>query len=370
VKTFAKQFFLLLERKWGRIIRFEFGIPRNYILMYAEKEKFILNLNPNQMIRKSTLYLLVCSIFCLMSSCDDDEKSGTVTDTVLKELETNPDFDTFLQAVERLELEDAFSSVTPYTVFVPTNTAFSLAGINVATMDSTELSHIIRYHIVGSYHTSPAKGIGSYTSSANSSAKLTTTLTLPDEPRSKLFISSGTESFINVDAKIIESDVIKENGIVHTIDQVLFPPDAKITTVIDDQPDLGLFMYAITKAGLKGELESADYTVLAPTDAAMIAAGFTTTGDIDALTAAQVKDLVLYHMIRKDRVILSTDMANGEVPTQLETSQGSDIYRTLTVNAASTAVTDGNGDTATVTDANLIAINGVVHIIDQVLMFQ
>ena len=154
------------------------------------------------------------------------------------------------------------------------------------------------------------------------------------------------------------ADIPADNGVVHVINAVLLPPPP--TTVVDiivNSPDHNVLEAAVIAAELDDDLSGdGPFTVFAPTDAAFAALP---AGLVDQLLMDPTGDLaqiLLYHVLGAE--VLSTDLVDGQTATTLE---GSDI--TVTINANGVFIND-----AQVTMADLQADNGVVHVIDAVLI--
>jgi len=148
--------------------------------------------------------------------------------------------------------------------------------------------------------------------------------------------------------------------VVHVIDAVLLPPAAPTNTILDivvNSADHNTLEAAVLAAGLQGALAGpGPLTVFAPTDAAFAALP---AGTIDALLAdptGLLTDILLYHAVAG--VALSTDLTDGMMVTTLE---GTDII--VTINANGVFIND-----AQVIVADIMADNGVVHVIDAVLV--
>ena len=134
---------------------------------------------------------------------------------------------------------------------------------------------------------------------------------------------------------------------------------ADVTAIAISSPDHAILVEALTVADLVSTLQGdGPFTVFAPTDAAFASAlvnlGLTKDelfADKDLLTK-----ILLHHVVSGN--VLSTDLTNGEVPTL--NPDGADV----TVDITSGVMIDN----ANVTAADLIAGNGVVHVIDAVLV--
>ena len=277
--------------------------------------------------------------------------AGTiVTNTVVDIIVNSADHNTLEAAVIAAGLADDLSGVGPFTVFAPTDAAFAAlpAGVIDALLaDPTgALADVLLYHVVGGLALSTDLSDGQMIA------------TLLGEDITVMIDMNGV--FIN-DAQVIVADVLADNGVVHVIDAVLLPPPPQPTNTILDivvnSADHNTLEAAVVAAGLQTALSgTGPLTVFAPTDAAFAALP---AGTLDALLAdptGALTQVLLYHAVAG--AALSTDLADGMMIT---TIQGQDV--TVTINANGVFIND-----AQVIVADIIADNGIVHVIDAVLI--
>jgi len=269
------------------------------------------------------------------------------TNTVVDIIVNSPNHNTLETAVVAAGLVETLSSEGPFTVFAPTDAAFSVipAGVLQSILADTELlTSILTYHVVGASALSTDLSDGLEVQTLNG-ANVVVTI-------------NGDGVFIN-DAQVIVADLIADNGVVHVIDAVLLPPAPEATTVVDiivNSPDHTILETAVVAAGLVDALSgTGPFTVFAPTDAAFNALPAGTLeavlADNDLLTA-----ILTYHVV--GALALSTDLSDG---MNITTLNGEDVVVTI----------NGNGvfiNGAQVIVADLLADNGVVHVIDAVLL--
>ena len=155
-------------------------------------------------------------------------------------------------------------------------------------------------------------------------------------------------------------DLVADNGVVHVIDAVLLPPTPpasnSIYDIVSSSADHTTLKAAIDACGLDGTLEGAGpFTLFAPTDAAFNALP---SGTVTALLndLPQLTDILKHHVVGDS--VMSSMLSNGQVVTTL---LGTNI--TVTINNSGVYI-----DNAMVTVADIIADNGVVHVIDAVLL--
>jgi uncharacterized surface protein with fasciclin (FAS1) repeats len=261
--------------------------------------------------------------------------------------------DTLVDAVIQAGLLETLQGDGPFTVFAPTDAAFEAAGVDLSTFttdeDNQTLANILTYHVVA----------GSV-----AAADVTDGMTAATVNGANLSFSVADGVVTVNNAKVTTADVMASNGVIHVIDAVLTPPAAEpagpTLNIPETAQSTGVhtsLVAALSHAGLVETLQGdGPFTVFAPTDEAFTAAGI----DLSAFDTAEenetLSDILLYHVL------------SGAVPS-------SDVTDGLTVamingdNASFTVTADGvTIEGAGVTTADVTASNGIIHVIDQVLM--
>ena len=268
-------------------------------------------------------------------------------------------------------LDGTLSQPGTYTLFAPSDDAFKafgyvdVAAINAAPADL--LKSVLQYHLLGTRLES--------TTLPTAVNTMQQTL-LPAGPVYISKVASGTSTTatkLSVNgARVLQADGQASNGVVYAIDRVLLPPIfGNIVATVQSIPLLlpstsfKLLQAAVTKAGIGAALTGpGPLTVFAPTDAAFKAAGYDSTAIAKASVAA-LTTVLSYHVLNsRTYTPLLTDGAS------LTTLQGG----TITAGVSTTALTvtgKGNGTTASsLIGPDITATNGVVHIIDRLLLPQ
>lgn len=269
------------------------------------------------------------------------------------------DYSTLTAALVKAELVETLLGAGPFTVFAPNNAAFESAGItSLDGLTKEDLTPILLYHVVGAKVLSsglPSDGV---------------VTTLNSDGGDKFFLSLGETVYINGSSTITGVDIEKSNGVIHTIDKTLMPPTQTVVEIAaalsqaDENPEFTTLVGLLTSTPQEAVLnaisdEDGSYTIFAPTDAAFAEISAVTA----TLTDAQVSTVLSYHVIA-DR-IYSTDLTDGVMPNTV-------ADQTLAVNIDEGTVTiadkdDTNVD-ATVIQVNVNGVNGVIHVIDKVLI--
>ncbi len=266
--------------------------------------------------------------------------------TVVDIIVNSPDHETLETAVIAAELAETLSGDGPFTVFAPTDDAFAAFPDSVITellSDPTgELAKILLYHVSG----------------ANiESTDLNDSLCIATLAGPYIDVRVDMSGIYMNDAQVTVADIITDNGVVHVLDAVLLPPRFTVADVVIKSEVHTTLEAAVIAADLAGALSGdGPFTVFAPTDDAFAALP---PGTVEALLADPSGDLtqiLLYHVLGAE--VLSTDLSDGQMATTLN---GKDI--TVTINTDGVFIND-----AQVTVADIQTDNGVVHVIDAVLL--
>ncbi len=321
--------------------------------------------------QKGVLFALLLSSLTLTFSACSKQDSTTPTLSSITDLINNGSKFTLLKAaLVRAGLDGTLGQSGTYTVFAPTDDAFrafgyvDVAAVNAAPVDL--LKSVLQYHVLGSRMASTDVPVGVNTVQ-------NTLLPTGVVYISKVASGTSTATRLSVNgARVVQADGQANNGVVYAIDRVLIPPVfGNIAATIQSIPLLlptasfKLLQAAVTKAGIGSSLTgTTPLTVFAPTDAAFRAVGYDST----TIAKASVQDLAS---------LLTYHVLNGRTYTPLITA-GSSLSTlqggTITAGTSTTVLTvtgKGNGTTpSTIIGPDITATNGVVHIIDRLLLPQ
>lgn len=254
---------------------------------------------------------------------------------------------TLVNSVVKAGLAEALSGPGPFTVFAPTNNAFANvdpATLNTILGDINLLKKVLSYHVV--------------TSSIPSTAVQNelTPRTLAGESLRINVYGSGGDTTVTVNGALRIRTLEASNGVIHVINQVLVPePESDIVSVLERKGSFSTLLTALNVAGLTSTVKNAGpFTLFAPTDEAFRALP---AGALDSLIAnpEKLKNVLLTHVV--SGTIYSRGLPSGAVPVVAGGSIDAVFARGgVTVNNAKVIQTD------------LFASNGVIHIIDQVIL--
>ena len=257
-------------------------------------------------------------------------------------------FNTLVAAVQAAGLEETLRSKGPFTVFAPTDEAFAQlpeGTVEALLEDPEALADILLYHVVPGKVMAADVSDGLVAETAQGSSV------------SFAIHSDGTPA-IN-EALITATDIEAFNGVIHVIDSVILPPAAPVD-IVDTAIAAGSFetlVAAVQAAGLEEALRGeGPFTVFAPTDEAFAKLP---AGTVEALLAdpEALADILLYHVIEGE--VLSAAVTDG---LEAETLQGSSV--SFAIHSDGTPAIDE----ALITATDIMASNGVIHVIDSVIL--
>jgi transforming growth factor-beta-induced protein len=260
-------------------------------------------------------------------------------------------FSTLASLLQAAGLVDTLKTPGPFTVFAPTDAAFAKvpkATLDALAADPAKLKAVLLYHVVqGSV---PASEV----------VKLTSAKTL-NGASVAIKVQDGSV-FLN-GAKVVTPDVKASNGIIHVIDSVLLPPAAAAPAqnIVKTAIAAGQFKTLaslLQKAGLVKTLGHGRWTVFAPTDVAFAKVPKATLAQLGK-NPALLKKVLLYHVVK------------GSVPASKVVTLSGKSVGTVAGSPVKVTVSGGkvflNGSSR-VTKTDVKASNGVIHIINKVLI--
>ncbi len=159
--------------------------------------------------------------------------------------------------------------------------------------------------------------------------------------------------------KVSPADIEASNGLVHVIEKVLIPPTKSIAEIAVADTNFTFLVQAVSRLGLVPTLSGpGNYTVFAPTNAAFRAAGIT---DIDAVPIGTLETVVRYHVLGTN--VFASDLTNG---ANVPTVQGGNLL--VNLSPARVKIATSAQPSSNITAVNITATNGVIHVIDRVLL--
>jgi len=327
--------------------------------------------------------LAVMALFVIGCSEDDNNPVGNnnnqPTMDIVETAAASGKFNTLLAAAEAADLVDALKSEGPLTVFAPTDDAFAAlpeGTVEALLQDIDALTSILTYHVT----------VGSIGSEA-----VVKETKIPTLNGAELTVTITEDGIVKIDdATIITTDIQASNGIIHVIDAVVIPGANETSKevalksagnyygggwiaymiqngrlqwltkrinlyTVTRLSGLKTLAVAVDAAGLKNTVKfDGPFTIFGPTDAAF---GALPEGTLEALVAdpETLSNILLYHVVAGK--VTSADVVN--------------LTEATMANGGTVSITAGDG--VMVNDANVLVVdimarNGVIHIIDKVLI--
>lgn len=290
----------------------------------------------------------------------DADRSARVneTETIFELVQSDEQFSQLASALETANFTDVVANPGAFTVFAPTNEAFNalydeLGVSGPADIPIGRLKQILLDHI---------------TDGALSSDELQPGQTLRGFEGGILRIGENDAGELTVNGvPIAQADIMASNGIIHSVDQVLFPSndggddnDGTIFDIAQNDSRFSLLVAALERANLTDIVDNpGGFTVFAPTND-----GFNALFDelgvsgLEEIPIGELTPLLLNHIT--DGVLLSDELQPGQILNGFRGGAlriGENEAGGLTVNGVP------------IVQADVMASNGVIHAIDQVLSF-
>ncbi|UZO79235.1 fasciclin domain-containing protein [Aquimarina sp. ERC-38] len=262
--------------------------------------------------------------------------STVPTQTIVDLIVADGRFTSLVGALQEAELVETLSGKGPFTVFAPTDEAFSALS---AVPSGDDLLQVLLYHGLS----------GKFNTRKLLVEKMTETL---QGSKVKVSLNDNNEIVINDTVKLLEANITGSNGIFHVIDAVLIPPTPKtIVEIAVETPELSTLVSAVQAAGLVDALNGeGPLTVFAPTNDAFAALSALPEGD--ALT-----EVLTYHVA--SGAFSAADLLEKQTVTTL---QGDEV---TIEQQGDKVLLNGSIEVAI---ADIEASNGIVHVITGVLI--
>lgn len=280
---------------------------------------------------------------------DEEEMSADeMSETIVDIAASDENFSTLVTALELAGLDAALQGEGPFTVFAPTNDAFNAlpeGALESLVADTEALTDVLLYHVT--------EGEAMAADVVELDGKKVETLL-----GQYLDVALEGEAVMVDEAQVVVTDIKASNGVIHVIDSVLVPETRSIVDIAVEDGRFTTLVAALEAAGLVEALQGeGPFTVFAPTDDAFAALPEGTVegllADSDALT-----QVLLYHVVEGKVMAVQVIDLDGE---QVETLSGESLSVMI------------DGETVKINEALVIipdieASNGVIHVIDSVLV--
>lgn len=309
---------------------------------------------------------LVIVTLMITSCSNDDDSSSVQTNTIADFVSNNSNYSSLKAALDRANLTSVLSGTTPYTVFAPDNNSFSafLSDNGFATLEDVPVSvltQVLLNHVVSGTNVSTSLSTG-YVKTLAEEASTSNNI--------DMYINTASGVQINGDAQVVTADVSVDNGVIHAVNKVISLPsvvtfataDNTFTTLVSALTRESNFTYVATLSTANGT-SPAPFTVFAPTNDAfgslLTELGASSLNDI---ATATLEATLNTHVVGGANV-LSSALTDGMTVTTLGD--------TFVLNTTSgVTFTDQNDRSGNVIVADVQAANGVIHVVDKVILPQ
>ncbi|MEO1336165.1 MAG: fasciclin domain-containing protein, partial [Myxococcota bacterium] len=257
------------------------------------------------------------------------------------------EFTSLVNAVVATDLVGTLNSAGPFTVFAPSNAAFTALGVDLTPVSADVIANILLHHVVpGTFDSTAVLAESALTTAAKTSLAV-------DGASTPITIGAAALSgTLNINAR---------NGIVHVMDGVIVPPT--IVEVAQATPTLSTLVSALGAASLVGNVSpdtlagDMPITVFAPSNDAFMAANVDLNNP-----PANLSDILTYHVVMGQ--VLSSDLSDGQM---VATVEGSMLEVDIDANG-NVFLIDEQSNRIAVSTTDIRTLTGVVHLIDGVLL--
>lgn len=316
-----------------------------------------------EILSRSKIVLSIISLVFFTISCDDNnsEDMPVVDNTITGIAKSNSNFTLLYQALVKAELVETLKGTTPYTVFAPTDAAFTafLKTTPYATINDVPkeaLTQILLNHVVSGTVKSTDLTNGYVKTLAKSATSGMNTMSL--------YVNLNSGVRLNGVASVSTPDIKATNGYIHIVDAVINLPT--IVTHALANNNFTSLVGALTKAGqpdfvtiLSG---TGPFTVFAPTNDAFTALNTELApGGIAGVSTENLTKVLLYHVVSGN--ILAANLTEGQIVNTIQDTQNFSVQLT-----GGAKIKDNNDRISTIVATDVQCSNGVIHVLNQVLL--
>lgn len=299
------------------------------------------------------------------TACDDDDDDMPAASQDIVELaQADNRFTSLVDALTQANLVSTLQGTGPFTVFAPTNDAFNtfLSDNNFASLGDVPndvLTAVLLNHVVGAKALSTDLSTGYLSTSATEAST--------NNPLS-VYVDLSSGVTLNGISSVVEADVEGTNGVIHGVNAVIGLP----TVVTHALANAGFttLVAALTRQDLTTDYVSilsgtGPFTVFAPTNDAFQALLDSNNdwNSLDDIPAATLEAVLNYHVVSGANVLSST-LTDG----QTVTTTSNDATFIINIAGSDVSITDLQSRTSNIIATDVQGVNGVVHVVDGVLL--
>ncbi len=308
------------------------------------------------MIKYSIFKLLFLGIFfSSVIACDNkDEVTPEIPDskTIAQIAADDSQFSTLVSALDRVNLVSVLDGAGSYTVFAPTNAAFQKLGVDLSSLTDEMLTEVLLNHVVGAkvLSTDIAEG-QTYVSSEAATG--------PNNAKLSLLVEKDANGvMINGKATVSVPDINASNGVIHVVDEVVMPLDVVGHALANKHFSTLVDVMGVAEGDLVSVLSGeGPFTVFAPINEAFSGISEVTS----TLNPSQLAKVLTYHVTGGN--VLSSNLSDAMMVT---TVNGEEFMIHIAEDAV--MIKDANGGSSNIVLVDVQAKNGVIHVLDQVII--
>lgn len=308
---------------------------------------------------------LLTTISIFMFSCSDDETDVLPQNNSITSIASSvPEFSILTEALVKTGLDQTLDQNGAFTVFAPTNEAFTtfLEDNNIASLDDVsneDLTQILLNHVLEGVNMSTDLSTSYVSTMAIGSASATNKLSM--------YININNGVTLNGQSTVTQADITASNGVIHRVDAVIGLPTivthavanssfSTLVSVLTDpnQPDF---------AGILSGNDGAPFTVFAPTNLAFSDLDEELApGGIASVSNENLTKVLQYHVVEEANVLAASITDNMMVTTILDQDFTINLMNEMAI------ITDVSGRTSEIIATDVQCSNGVIHVVDTVLL--
>jgi uncharacterized surface protein with fasciclin (FAS1) repeats len=322
-----------------------------------------------RLISKFRILALTIVIATYVTSCSNEKTEDSITNEAVNEdlnqvTTTEDDLKLFNESIQltgfKIEDEAGKSGNFGFTVFAPTNEAFKTfltqnGYTSLSQVPLRKLIDVLSNHVVRGRYLSKDLQTGYLkTLSTAGSATLNSTLSL--------YVDTSDGVQLNGTAKVTVRDIKLGLLVVHKVDKVIPLPTIVTHAVAND--NFTSLVGALTSAGQPDFVSvlsgTGPYTVFAPTNSAFASLDTELApGGIASVSSSDLTKVLQYHVVNGN--ILASSLTDNQIVNTL-------LTQTFTIKLSPARIVDANNRTSTITATNVQCANGVIHVLDKVLL--
>ena len=311
----------------------------------------------------SMFLFLLCTAMINVACNDDDDSTPEIQPSIVDIAVDDANLSSLVEALSAANLVNTLNGSGPFTVFAPTNDAFQAlldtepTWNTIADIPVDVLTQVLLMHVLS----------GETASSDLTDTYVTSLSTGPNGENIsfQIEVTGGIE--FNGDAKPITTDIDARNGVIHTIDKVMLPPN--VVNLAVNNENFSILVAALTDSRLSTDYVSVlsgtgPFTIFAPTNDAFQALldSNPAWNGLSDIPVATLDAVLQYHVVGASVNVQSDELTDNQGLTML--NQGT---ATIQLDSGAQIVTSSD-QTVNIIITDVQGTNGVIHAVDQVLL--